>query len=90
MHGIPIFLYIQNMGIRLIHKQAEANVSPASFQGLLDELAGLYSDDVAFKYAADQQAVIVTKGSHVIGSIRTEGALHTIIWATLSLAEKGV
>lgn len=82
------FLYIQYMSIRLVHKKAEANVTGPEFQGLLDRLAALYSNDVAFKYDADQNAVVVTKAGRVLGSARTEGALHTIVWATLSLAEK--
>ena len=76
------------MNIRLIHRQTEENVSAPEFQGLLDSLAALYANDVEFKYDGDQAAVVVTKSERVLGTVRAEGALHTIVWAALSLAEK--
>ena len=83
-----LFLYIHDMGIRLIHKKAEGNVSAPEFQGLLDRLAALYANDMEFRYDPDQAAVIVSVSGRVVGSARTEGAMHTVIWAVLSLAEK--
>lgn len=76
------------MGIRLIKKKTEGSVDTGEFQEILDRLANLYSGNVQFKYDADQNAVIVTKGGMTLGSVRAEGALHTVIWGTLSLAEK--
>lgn len=76
------------MGIRLIHKKAEGNVSTPEFQGLLDRLAALYANNMEFRYDPDQAAVIVSVSGRVVGSARTEGAMHTVIWAVLSLAEK--
>lgn len=76
------------MGIKLIKKKTEASTSAGEFQAILDSLAGLYANGVQFKYDGDQKVVAVTKGDKTIGAVRAEGALHTIIWATLSLAEK--
>lgn len=76
------------MGIKLLHRQTEARPTGAEFQDLLNRLAALYSQGIAFKYDEDQGAVTVSKGDRIIGNVRLEGALHTIIWATLSLAEK--
>lgn len=75
------------MGIRLIKRQTEGSATPAEFQGLLDELAALYANNVQFKYDPDQNAVVVTKNGNVLGSVRSEGALHTVIWETLNIAE---
>lgn len=76
------------MGIKLIKKKTEASTSSSEFQAILDSLAGLYANGVQFKYDGDQKVVAVIKGDKTIGTVRAEGALHTIIWATLSLAEK--
>lgn len=76
------------MGIKLMKRKAEASTSTSEFQAILDSLARLYSNGVQFKYDANQKVVAVTKGDKTIGTVRSEGALHTIIWATLSLAEK--
>lgn len=76
------------MPIRLIKRRAEGKISGPEFQGLLDRLASLYSNNVAFKYDPDQSSVVVTKAGRAIGNVRAEGALHTIVWATLSFAEK--
>lgn len=76
------------MHIKLVKRTTEESATPGEFQEILDALAGLYSNDVQFKYDTDQQAVVVTKGDRTLGSVRSEGALHTVIWATLSLAEK--
>lgn len=76
------------MGIKLVKRKTEASTSASEFQAILDSLAGLYSNGVQFKYDADQKVVVVMKGDKTLGTVRSEGALHTIIWATLSLAEK--
>lgn len=76
------------MGIKLIKRKAEASATPAEFQKILDSLALLYSGNVQFKYDGDQNAVIVTKGSRTVGTVPSEGALHTVIWSTMGLVEK--
>lgn len=76
------------MGIKLIKKKTEGSATPEEFQGILDALARLYSNNVAFKYDNDQQAVAVTKAGRLLGSVRSQGALHTVIWAAMSIAEK--
>lgn len=88
MYALANFLYIQSMNVRLIHKKSEANIEVADFQALLDRLASLYAGGIEFKYDSDQAAVIVSKSGRSLGTVRAEGALHTIVWATLSLAEK--
>lgn len=76
------------MGIKLVHRRTESSIPSSEFQGILDTLASLYANDVAFKYDAEQASVVVSKAGRILGNVRAEGALHTIIWATLSLAEK--
>lgn len=76
------------MGIKLVKRKTEASTSASEFQAILDSLANLYSNGVQFKYDADQKVVAVMKGDKTLGTVRSEGALHTIIWATMSLAEK--
>lgn len=76
------------MNIRLVRKQSEENGSATELQQILDTLSSLYSNEVSFKYDADQSAVLVMKSGRVLGTVRAEGALHTIVWATLSIAEK--
>jgi hypothetical protein len=76
------------MKINLVSRKTEGNVSPVEFQRILDALGGLYSNGIAFIYDKDQGAVVVKKGDSLLGNVRCEGALHTIIWAALSVAEK--
>lgn len=81
-------MYIQDMKINLVSKKIESSVSPVDFQQILDSLAALYSNDISFTYDKDQNAVVVKKGENLLENVRCEGALHTIIWATLSVAER--
>lgn len=76
------------MGIRLIHKAAEGSMDSAGFQDLLDRLSAMYSGNVEFRHDPVQNSVAVMKGGRVLGSVSTEGALHTVVWAVLSLAER--
>lgn len=69
----------------MIHRNTE---SALPFQGLLDELASLYGNDVKFVYDANQSAIIVMDGEMNLGSVRAQGAAHTIIWGVLSLMER--
>ena len=76
------------MHIQLVHTRAEGNDASPEFLDLLDKLGSLYANNVAFKYDPTQSAVVVSKSGRVLGTVRAEGALHTIIWAALSIAEK--
>lgn len=76
------------MKIKLSSKKTEGTVPPDDFQGILDTLAALYSKGVAFIYDKDQNAVLVKKEDALLESVRCEGALHTIIWAAMSAAER--
>lgn len=74
-------------GIHLIKKKTEESTIEG-FEESLDFLTRLYGGKVEFKYDNDQDAVVVMKSGRVVGTVRAEGALHTVIWAALSLAEK--
>ena len=73
------------MGIRLIKRKSEG---VGTLPTVLDDLSALYADKVRFKYDGNQNAVVVSKAGRILGSVRAEGALHTVVWAAMSLAEK--
>lgn len=62
-------------------------MSGKELQALLDELAALYMG-VSFEYIPEQAGLSVMKSGRLLGTVRAEGALHTVIWAAMGLAEK--
>lgn len=62
-------------------------MSGEELQTLLDELAALYKD-ITFEYTPEHAGLSVMKSGHLLGTVRAEGALHTVIWAAMGLAEK--
>lgn len=62
-------------------------MSGEELQTLLGQLASLYKD-VTFEYNPEQAGLSVMKSGRLLGTVRAEGALHTVIWAALGLAEK--